>query len=428
MKVGGLTRRDLLRWSALGAASLVACGDNIDGKPPTDGHAAAILEPEADSFVIAFWGLLTTAIGIEVRGEASGDLAFMTFTEIESYRAHVEVSGLQPDTSYVVTINTDDGIRMTHRVQTLPALAASRPVRIAVSADIDPHPDFESDLIGHVIAAKPELFISLGDFPYTDNGPPAETLTTYRERHLMARAHPPFRALLEATGMRAIYDDHEFRNDWDAMYAVTEAPRYFAAMQAWDEFFPLRGKPDAKYRSWRHGAHLECFLLDARRHRSPNAMPDGPDKTMLGAQQKAWLFAALKASTATFKLVLTSVPLDYGDGNDHWRSFLYERNELYEAVLGIPGVLFMSADQHWFADNRHANNIREFQVGPLARGIGIPMIEWPGAVFKASRMNAAIVDVTPETLTVTALGVGGEEFYAQTLTAAELTPSLQARG
>jgi alkaline phosphatase D len=243
----------------------------------------------------------------------------------------------------------------------------------------------------------------------------------------MTRAHPPFRKLLEAIGVRGIYDDHEFRNDWDSMYAVTEAQRYFAAMQAWDEFFPLRGKPDSKYRRWRHGAHLECILLDTRRYRSPNAMPDGPAKTMLGAAQKAWLFDALKTSTATFKLVLTSVPLDYGDGNDHWRSFQTERNELYDAVLGIPGVLFMSADQHWFADNRHANNIREFQVGPLARGIGIPMVEWAGVAFKASRMNAAIVDVTPTTLTITALGVGGEQFYTQTFNAADLTPTLQAR-
>ena len=53
------------------------------------------------------------------------------------------------------------------------ATTIARPVRIAVSADIDPSPEFDSDLLAQLAAASPELFVSLGDFPYTDNGPPS---------------------------------------------------------------------------------------------------------------------------------------------------------------------------------------------------------------------------------------------------------------
>ena len=60
-------------------------------------------------------------------------------------------------------------------------------------------------------------------------------------------------------------------------------------MQVWDEFFPVRGAvDDVRYRSWRWGANLECFLLDCRRFRSANADPDDAGKTMLGATQRAW--------------------------------------------------------------------------------------------------------------------------------------------
>ena len=429
MKVGGPTRRDVLRWTAFGGAGILvgACGDNETLRPPGDGHAAAIFEPESDSFLVAVWALLSLAVGIEVRVVGEDDVVFAGFARIDTYRAVFQVTNLEPDTHYEITLETDDAVRMVHRARTAPRVDATRPVRIAVSADIDPHPEFISDLMAHVIDTEPELFVSIGDFPYTDNGPPALDVTTYRERHAQVRTEPRVRNLLEAMAVRAIYDDHEFRNDWDGMYAVTEAPRYAAAMQVWDEFFPLRSGGDIKYRSWRWGAHLECFLLDCRRFRSPNAMADGPGKTMLGAAQRAWLLEKVQASTATFKVVFSGVPLDFGDGNDHWSSFRDERNGILDALVGVSGLLFVSGDQHWFAAQQHAHGIREFQVGPLARGVGVPMTEAPGVQFRASRLNAGLIDVTADALTFSGIGVGGEIFYRQTFSVADLTPASLAR-
>jgi alkaline phosphatase D len=271
-------------------------------------------------------------------------------------------------------------------------------------------------------AEDPELFISIGDFPYTDNGPPAQTVAQYRARHVEVRAHPPVRGLLEACGMRAIYDDHEFRNNWDASFVALEGARYAAAMQVWDEFFPLRATGEIRYRSWRWGAHLECFLLDCRRFRSANAAPDDAHKTMLGATQYAWLIAGVTSSSATFKLILTSVPLDFGEGDDHWAAFSTERDAMFAALIGTPGVFFVSGDQHWFASHRHAFGIREMQIGPLARGIGVPGPAVPGVVFRAERYNAGLVEIDGDRLTFTGLGADGERFYSETVTADDLTP------
>jgi alkaline phosphatase D len=310
-------------------------------------------------------------------------------------------------------------------VRTAPRDDDPRPVRIAIGADVDPDPAFETDLVEHLIEAAPELYISLGDFPYTDNGPPAQTLAEYRERHAQLRVAPRVRELLGAVGIRAIYDDHEFRNNWDAGFVAAEASRYAAAIAAWDEFFPLgAGAPagDVRYRRWRWGQHVECFLLDVRRFRSANSAPDDAAKTMLGAAQLAWLLDGLRASTATWKLVLTPVPLDFGSADDGWHAFRSERATIFEAVLDLPGLLFLTADQHFFASHQHAFGIREIQVGPLARGVATPDPPPPGVLFRELDYNVGLVEAHPDRLVVTGLGPGGRRFFEQAFTREQLTP------
>jgi alkaline phosphatase D len=339
--------------------------------------------------------------------------------------AAVDITDLEPGRPYQVTITSDDGVRLgPHHVQTAPRPDDPRPVRIAVSADVDPNPEFSSDLLEHLANASPELFVSIGDFPYADNGPgPAMTVGEYRERYVEARTEPRIRRWLETVGVRAIYDDHEFRNDWDAYYREVEVSRYAAAMQVWDEMFPLRGSAtsDIRYRSWRWGAHLECFLLDCRRFRSANAMADDAGKTMLGATQLAWLLDGVQRSTATFKVVFTSVPLDFGDGNDHWAAFTVERDAIFRALVGTSGVLFISGDQHVFGAHRHAHGVREMQVGPLCRGIGTPQRTAPGVLFREGRLNFGLLDVDGSSLVFSAVGADGEVFYKETLSVSDLT-------
>lgn len=417
------SRRDLLKLGCFGAATLaLGCGDNEVESDTGGRHATAILEPEVDSLVVAVWSATARSVAIEIR---TGDTVVATTAgDLDGQRAAFEIGDLAPATAYQVTVSTDTGARIVHHARTAPSADDPRPVRLAVSADVDPSSEFESDIMEHVAAASPELYVSLGDFPYTDNGPPAATVEEYRARHAAARTSPHVRAMLRSVAVRAIYDDHEFRNDWDAMRRDEDPSRYDAAMQAWDEFFPLRGAPAVKYRSWRWGANVECFLLDCRRYRSANAAPDGADKTMLGETQRAWLVDGIKRSTATFKLVFTSVPLDFGNtGKDHWIGFIAERTLLFDAVAGVPGVLFVSADQHWFATHRHARGIREFQVGPLARGIGIPDPAIAGVLFRAERYNFGLVDIDGDRLTFSGVGAGGDVFYKETLTAADLTPT-----
>ena len=411
------SRREVLKLLGASATTLIApCGDNTAVLA-----ASAVLDPGEDSAVVAIWSRLA-GVTAEIAVTAAGRSITRARVALDGELGAVALTGLSPDTVHDVAIDVA-GATFAHRLRTAPRAADRRRVRLAVSADFDPSPEFASGLLDAIVAAAPDLVISIGDFPYTDNGPPAHTVDEYRARHSELRRHPPLRPVFEACGMYAIYDDHEVRNDWDGRTRLDEPERYAAAIQVWDEFFPQPAATgEVRYRSWRWGADLECFLLDCRRFRSANDAADDAAKTMLGAAQLRWLIDGVTGSAATFKLVLTSVPLDFGNGDDHWAAFRTERDALFAALRGTPGVLFVSADQHWFAAHRHALGIREIQIGPVGRGLGTPGPTAPGVIFRAVRYNAGLIDIDGDRLTVTGLGADGTAFYSETLSAADLTP------
>jgi phosphodiesterase/alkaline phosphatase D-like protein len=406
------TRRDFLRQIAAAGVVLPACGDNLEAAPAV----LAAFEVDATSAVITAWSP-GDAVRIRVIDDTTGaDVADLDAEVGASGVVHVDVTGLVPGRRYRYgAADTIDAV-----FTTAPAEADSRPVRLAVSADLDVDPLFDSPILDTMADVEPELFVSLGDWPYADNAPGAVTLDQYRRRHLEARTAPKVQRWLRTVGIRAIYDDHEFRNDWDAERAAREPDRYAAALAAWDEWFPVRGAPDgSRYRAWRWGAHVECFLLDCRRHRVANTAADGPAKTMLGAAQRAWLLAGLAASTAPFKLVFTGVPLAYGWGDDHWAAYTWEREQILRGVrdAGIRGVLFLSGDQHWFGAHVHDFGAREMQVGPLARGIPVPPLPVAGVLTTAAVYNFGLLDIDGQAIQFRAIGATGDVLYEEELTA-----------
>jgi alkaline phosphatase D len=419
------TRRDVLRLTATGTAvAALGCGDNAKFRAPGSLDASVVLEPEPDSFLVVVTSTPGLSVAIDVHSEGE-IIATGSAVLDDAGHAVIAIGELAPATPCQVSAVASDGLSFgTHHVRTAPLDDDTRPVRLSVGADLDPSPEFDSDLLAQMASAAPDLHVSIGDFPYTDNGPPAVTVPQYRARHLELRTAPKVRAWLQTVGVRAIYDDHEFRNNWDASFVASEHDRYLAAMQVWDEFFPLLAPaPEIRYRSWRYGAQVECFLLDTRRFRSADAAPDDASKTMLGAEQHDWLIAGATASTATFKLVFTTIPLDFATGNDAWSSFTTERNAMLDALATVPGLLFLSGDQHFFAANRHAHGIREFQIGPLARGLGTPGPAAPGVLFRSVQYNFGLIDVADQVLTFRAIAADGSVIYEETFTQAQLTPT-----
>ena len=394
---------------------------------PRDAALGAVFDVDATRALIWVGGA-PGATATVIATDASGAPVTTAVLPLgDAGTAFTELVGLRPGTAYAAAITVDDdAVAGPYRFVTAPADSDRRPVRLAWSADFDLDPQFASSMLDTTIAVQPEHLITLGDFPYTDNAPGAITLDEYRDRHRAARGDAAMQRLLRALPVRSIYDDHEVRNDWDLGTSITEPDRVDAALRAWDEYFPVRtDDPAVRFRRWRWGANVECFLLDCRRYRACSTDADTADKSMLGAAQRAWLLDAVAASSAVFKLIFTSVPLDYGASTEHWNVYTAERGLIFDELVQrrVRGVLFLSGDQHWFASHRHDHNIRELQSGPLARGFHTPPLAVPGVLVRIEQtFNVGVLDIDAETIRARCVDAAGAIRYEELLTRDELTP------
>jgi alkaline phosphatase D len=139
---------------------------------------------------------------------------------------------------------------------------------------------------------------------------------------------------------------------------------------------------------------VHVFVLDTRQYRSPRADPDGPAKSMLGVAQRAWLLDGLATSDATWKLVVTTVPLGMSTGGAHsdsWSSvnllgfargtpsgYVDERNVILQFLRDarIRNVVFVTGDVHHAELIRHEPwpgfLVHEVVAGPLSARQGYP--------------------------------------------------------
>jgi len=126
------------------------------------------------------------------------------------------------------------------------------------------------------------------------------------------------------------------------------------------------------YRTVRWGQHLQIWLTDGRDFRTPNSDPDGPEKTIWGAKQKAWLKQTLAQSNVTWKVLISPTPIvgpDRTNKNDNHanKGFAHEGNEIRSWLQqNVPNNFFViCGDRHWQYHSVHPDTkVHEFAVGP----------------------------------------------------------------
>ena len=320
----------------------------------------------------------------------------------------VELAQLRPGVRYRYEVEAD-GDRVTGAFTTSPARDADRPVRLQWSGDLGGSGYCRDAEDGYRIframsGRDADLFLFVGDTIYADQacgGTPhvrmpisvAESLDDFRAKHRYNRADPALQAFFRTTSVFPIWDDHEVRNN----FVGPEDPLMPTGRRAFQDYFPVVGppeEPERLYRAIRWGRHVEIFILDTRQYRSSNSTPDGPHKTMLGAAQRRWFLDAAAASDATWKLVVSSVPLGIFTGGraaDSWSSanvlgyprghstgFTYERDLILAELRarGVRNVVFLSGDVHHAELIRHQPAadyaFHEFIAGPLSARQGYP--------------------------------------------------------
>ena len=193
-------------------------------------------------------------------------------------------------------------------------------------------------------------FLLLGDNVYIDypEVPEVQEYCYYRRQ-----SRPEFRRLTRQIPIYAIWDDHDFTvNDGEGGPEI-EFPSW--KRQVWNLF--KNQWPNPYYGGEDHPGcwfdfsigDIDFIMLDCRYYREDPKKVLTP--SMLGPFQKAWLKEKLQESTATFKVIASSVPWakDTKPGSDDtWDGFPGEREEIFSFIEEhrIEGVIFLSADRH----------------------------------------------------------------------------------
>jgi alkaline phosphatase D len=380
----------------------------------------------------------------------------------------VPLEGLTPATRYRLYVSvgtkgreaTSTEARVAARVEftTLPDAKSHMPVTFAWSGDLGGQGRCRRGAAGYPIfnvmrAQQLDFFLFLGDTMYGDNrcpSPPNEpgadflatTLGEYRARHRDQRGAEALRRFLDSVPVYVIWDDHEVRNNFAGPFD-SQMP---VGRQALREYWPIRvasDDPQRLYRTVRAGADLELFILDTRQYRSSNADRDGPAKTMLGEQQLQWLLSGLTESTATWKVIVTTVPLSISKGggagvpgNDGWAGgtdgtgFVRERQVIVDCILGraVKNVVFLGGDVHYVQANAYdpdgdgTSDFHEFVVGPLSAAPG-PQTPARGGlrpttlINEGGYMNFGLIRVTKSSFEVTVLDEAGATRFSHRLSA-----------
>jgi alkaline phosphatase D len=242
------------------------------------------------------------------------------------------------------------------------------------TADRPGKPYGGSYAIFRAIAAKqPDLMLWLGDNWYYRE-PDYFAETQMRSRVARDRSLAELQPLLGSTHHYAIWDDHDYGpNDADRTYPLRSATLNIFT-NSWAN--PTHGTmetPGVFFRfNW---SDVEFFMLDDRFHRSPNRMPETPEKTMFGKAQLTWLKESLVSSEATFKVIVNGNQFLSYHSYETLRKYPSDFDELIGWIkeMRIAGVLFLSGDRHFaeltmFKDTAFYP-LYDFTSSPLTAGL-----------------------------------------------------------
>jgi alkaline phosphatase/alkaline phosphatase D len=223
----------------------------------------------------------------------------------------------------------------------------------------------------------PDFFVGTGDNVYYDHDPDVHSLPDLRKKWHEQFVQPRFVRLFAEVPAYWEKDDHDYRYN-DADTTGDRPPSHRLGMKVFREQVPVTdpATPAAvTYRTHRIGELLQIWLIEGRDHRSPNLAPDGPEKTVWGKEQRAWLQETLLASTAPFKIIISPTPMvgpdDAYKKDNHTNpdGFRYEAAEFFEWIrendMLEKGLYVICGDRHWQYHSIHPSGLEEFSTGAL---------------------------------------------------------------
>jgi alkaline phosphatase D len=285
------------------------------------------------------------------------------------YMGHVVLPGLRASTRYYYAVLLDGKaatLRPYPSFVTAPPVGKSGRVRFCFVSCVGRWAADAGAAWGDMAErAKFDFMLMLGDNHYADTTNPQKQ----REAYYAHRNVAGFRKVATTRPTYGIWDDHDYGpNDSDSTAKGRDVTlRTFK--QFWANPSYGQSENDGVYFKFSRG-DVEFFMLDVRCYRSPNKSANDEQKTMLGAEQLAWLKRELTASKAKVKFVASGSEWQTYGHPDSWTSFDRERREIWDFIRdeGIGGVVFLSGDRHFTAAYQIQQRFIEVTTGPVGSG------------------------------------------------------------
>ena len=349
------------------------------------------------------------------------------------HSVHAEAGGLPADTELWYRFTADARTSPVGRTRTFPGAGTSpAQVRFGVASC----QNWSSGLYtAYAFLAEEDLdFVAfLGDYIYERSSssgirpitlPESTDLATYRARYELYKADDELKAAHARFPWIITMDDHEVANNvlgdngrdgeaaGDPAAIAAFRARRADAFQAWFEHLPVRLPPPAGadyvlHRTVVHSDLLRIFVLDGRQHRSlypggdasAGAVNDevfAEDRTMLGADQEAWLDGQLAATDARWNVlanqtVMASTPFSTGSVKvynfDQWDGYVAARNRLLRSLVdnAVRNPLVITGDIHVAG----ATSVRLDYEDPDAPDIAYEVV----GTSISSSVNASLIDI-----------------------------------
>jgi alkaline phosphatase D len=319
------------------------------------------------------------------------------------HSVHVDVSGLDPATTYRYRFMVGDHASEVGRTRTAPAPDDSPGgLRFAVASCQAFQTGWYS-AYRHLSAEDLDVVFFVGDYIYEletslevrPHGlAPPQTLDEFRRFYEVNKADPDLQAAHGAFPWVMTWDDHEVEDNYANLEpgAVGRAmsddadeafpAKRAAAYQAWWEHAPVRLPPPESgalqiYRSFAFGDLAKAVVLDNRQYRTsiptgegagnlPRGAGGGPqlpgalaeDATYLGAEQEAWVETELSGSSSIWNVIVQQTVIaefdrapadpDRGFSMDSWDGYVAARRRLLGFVNdnGIENLVSVGGDIH----------------------------------------------------------------------------------
>jgi hypothetical protein len=313
----------------------------------------------------------------------------------------VAIGDLIPDAVYDYRLRVESQLltpSAVGRFKTMPLASAGSRLKFVIGTDLH-LPEFKASPVLTAAASNdPDFAIFAGDNMIVDPPPgivvPQPPFPTsqadYEAFYKQAWSDADFSAFTAKVASFQMWDDHEIKNDWSG----GSAPPYPFARAAYDEYINSKNPASRTVGGVNYtidAGDTGFYVLDTRSFRSSEALADGPDKTMLGVDQKRDLENWLTSSASRIKFVISSVMWNdfsrHASFGESWPGYKTERNEIFDYIQTqhVSNVILVSGDEHWTGAFRIAPwNLYEIAASPINWALDATKATDPQILFKQS--------------------------------------------